>query len=183
MSGTWASGWATNDVVSAAEFAKGFGSIYDTTLGVGAANIDITGITGLYAHLLIVAYLRSDTAAFSTDLVLRFNGDSGGNYNANNNGSATSIGAGTGANAAIAAASATASMFSAFAIFIPHYAGTANFKSAILPAFDVSSTSLVNGVTRAGVWKSTSAINRITISAAAGNLVTGSRLSLFVMGA
>jgi hypothetical protein len=34
-----------------------------------------------------------------------------------------------------------------------------------------------------GMWRSTAAITRITVSAAAGNIVTGSRLSIYAMGA
>jgi hypothetical protein len=52
MSGTWASGWATGDVVTAAEIAKGVGAIYDTTLGIASASIDVTPIVGTYAHLI-----------------------------------------------------------------------------------------------------------------------------------
>ncbi len=190
--GTWALGWASGDIVSAAEYAKSVGCIYDTTLGSGAASIDVTSIIGSYAHLLLVAYLRSTTAAQSTDLVLRFNGDSGANYGyagvgrqtANfNTVTATSLGGG--ADAPIPGASATAGGFGALLMLIPHYANSANHKSAVYMAGQGSgstTTDLTNAFA-AGAWRSTSAINRVTISAAAGNLDTGSRFSIYAMGA
>lgn len=110
MSGSWATGWATGDVVTAAEFAKGVGCIYDTTLGVGAASIDVTGIVGSYAHLLIVAYVRSDTAASATGLLTRFNGDTGANYTGAATSTATSVTSGSSTIGGIPAATATSGL-------------------------------------------------------------------------
>src|SRR6266704_6680502 len=79
-SATWALGWLAGDVVTSAEFAKGAGSIYDTTLGGASATVDITSIIANYAHLLIEVYARSDTAANTALLGMRFNNDAAANY-------------------------------------------------------------------------------------------------------
>jgi hypothetical protein len=180
MSGTWALGWATADVVSAAEFAKGVGCIYDTTLGAGAASIDVTGIVGVYAHLKIVAYLRSDTAAVGTDIIVRFNADSAANYTTVN---ATQTSINSNAAALMPAASHAANAFGAYEIVIPHYAGTANNKSANAVGATNTTSTTMGAAAFGGMWRSTAAITRITVSAAAGNIVTGSRLSIYAMGA
>jgi hypothetical protein len=181
--GTWALGWATGDVVSAAEFGKGVGCIYDTTLGAGAVSIDVTGIVGLYAHLLVVAYPRSDTAATSTDIVLRFNADSGSNYGYSTTPGPVSTTSGSSLllTSAMPAASATAGVFGAMCVVIPHYANTSNHKSACwMAGHGGGSNTIAPG---AGVWRNTAALNRITISAAAGNLIAGTRFSIYGMGA
>ncbi len=181
MTGTWAGGWGTGDIVLAAEFSKGVGCISDTTLGVGAASIDVTGIIGGYAHLLVVAYLRSSTAAYVTDLVVRFNGDSGANYTGNSTTTATSI---TSTNCDMPGASATSGNFGAYFIVIPNYANTIANKPAILLGnhFDSSTSNMLTGDVGNGMWRNTSAIDQVTISAAAGSLDTGSRVSVYAMG-
>ncbi len=181
MTGTWSGGWATGDIVLAAEFAKGVGCISDTTLGVGAASIDVTGIIGGYAHLLVVAYLRSTTAALTTDLIIRFNGDSGSNYTGNGTTSATSI---TSANTDMPGASGTSGNFGAYGILIPNYASTTANKPVVMFGnhFDSGSTAMQVGECGGGQWRNTSAIDQVTISAAAGSLDTGSRVSVYVMG-
>ena len=182
--GTWALGWATNDIVSAAEYGKGAGCIYDTTLGAGAASIDVTSIIGSYAHLLVVGYLRSDTAAVTTGSLLRFNGDSAANYGwysligTASSATATAI---TDNVAPIAAATATAGIFTAIEWLIPHYAGTANFKSVVWGGGTAQTSGNISSAQ--GVWRSATAINRITVSAGAGSLITGSRFSIYAFGA
>lgn len=193
MSGNWASGWLPNDVVSAAEFAKGFGAIYDTT-SAGAASIDATSLLGSYAHLFVVAYLRSDTAAQATGLIVRLNNDSAANY-----GSQHGFASGTTASATssitdtsmfggvsvVPGASASANGFGLAVIVLGHYAGTANHKSGVILAGSASGSATTdNRVTAAiGVWRNTAAVNRITVSLGAGNIVSGSRLSIHAMGA
>jgi hypothetical protein len=97
---TWLAKWNVGDVLTAAELNKSMGSLSDTTLGVSAASIDISSLPTTYAHLLLVGQLRSDTAAASTTALLRFNGDTGANYNGETlqglTASATAVAAGAG---------------------------------------------------------------------------------------
>lgn len=190
MSGTWASDWSTGDVVTAAEFRKSLGCVADSTLGAPAASFDFTGLPTTYAHLLVVAYLRTDTGS-AQNVSVRMNNDSAANYNYQEglftNGSA-SEGQGL-AQTAIrtgytAGVTDTANRFSSHEIFLPNYANTSNHKS-IDSRFSVSISDLAAGQyagVGGGTWKSAAAINRITILPQAGNFVAGSRCSIYVMG-
>jgi hypothetical protein len=192
MSGTWATGWATSDVVTAAEFAKGVGAIYDTTLGGSAASIDITGIVGVYAHLRVVVYARADPAAAAVAIGMRFNGDVAANYDYESLVVAAAASTATESLAAITqrvgrcpAATAPANRFSTTVVDIANYAGSTNDKS-----YSATSAS-VEGVTtgnlqlemNGGGWRSTAAINRLTFALFSGNFVTGTRVTVYAMGA
>jgi hypothetical protein len=191
VTGTWPTSWSTGDVTLASEYRKGIGAISDTTLGGSAANVDIASIVGTYAHLLIFAYARGDTAATNTALGVRLNGDAAANYDYQQLG-----GVGTGVVSGeqfaqtlmsagfMPANTAGANLFGAHCIFIPHYAGSTNNKVAV----SISATK--TGVTTATMfnylvgafWRSNAAINRITLLPAAGNFVAGTRVSLYGMG-
>lgn len=192
MTGTWVAGWATGDIVTAAEFKKGVGSVSDTTLGGSAANVDISGILSTYAHLLITVYARSDTAAANTTQLLRFNGDSAANYDFQSlQGVAAAASAGEAfAQSAIQvgqmpANTAGANLFSACQIFVPHYAGSTNNKQTVtMNSFKTGTTTgLMNAQVFSGSWRSNAAINRITILPGAGSLVAGTRVTIHAMGA
>ena len=191
-SGTWPFGWATGDVTLASEFKKGWGAIADTTLGGSAANVDMTSIVGTYAHLLVVAYARSDAATNSVLTNLQFNGDTAANYDtqrligsaatvvASESFAATSMTFGS-----IAANTAGANLFGASITFIPHYAGSANNKAAVSIAAQKNGTASGNMSSNvfAGFWRSNAAITRITLLPASGNFVAGTRVTLYALGA
>lgn len=191
MSGTWTTDWATNDVVTAAEFRKSMGCVADSTLVGSAASIDFTGIPTTYAHLMIVVYARGDTAASSTNLLARLNNDSAANYDnqflssqaavstASESLAATALTCG-----AIPAATAGANLFGQAEILVAHYAGAANNKSTRTVwgmKIGTASTNLNVG-DNTGFWRSSAAINRVTLFPAAGNFVAGTRVSIYVMG-
>ncbi len=193
MSGTWASGWVAGDIVTAAEFAKGLGAIYDTTLGSAAANIDVSGIVDDYAHLLLVFSGRSDAAALSAAVGLRFNNDSAANYDQQYYTMRTSPGnvvtaATTSINCAqVTAASDTAGAVGVSEIIVPNYAGTTLRKAIAWRGWAKETTdgtttgyeSMVGG----GEWRSTAAVTRITLTPSAGNFIAGTRLTIYGMGA
>jgi hypothetical protein len=192
MTGTWLTGWATGDIVTAAEFRKGAGSIFDVTLGAAAGQIDIPSIPQSYAHLLITAYARGDTAANNTPLYLRLNGDSSANYDlqllAASQNTATSSEAYaypafyTGL---IPAASGAAGLFGGVQIFIPHYAGNVNSKTALCigsAKWGTASGNMQAFINACG-WRSAAAINRLTFLASVGNLVAGTRVTIHALGA
>jgi hypothetical protein len=192
MTGTWASGWATNDLVSAAEFKKGMGAIYDTTLGVAAASIDVSGIVSSYAHLLVVIQDRSDAAVANTTRLIRFNNDSGANYDgqvgqfsAATPSASESFGATSGFAGDMPAATATASVFAGTSILIPNYAGTTANKSAMmLGVFKQGIVTLSIQLKMTAIfWRSSAAINQITITPGSGNFIAGTRVTIYGMGA
>lgn len=193
MTGTWPTGWATGDIEQAAEFKKGIGAISDTTLGGSAANIDITSISATYAHLLIVAYARSDSASgVAINHLVQFNGDTAANYDWQKlQGSAAAVSAGeVFASTSLAIGlmptnPAGANLFSVHMAFIPHYAGTTNNKVCLSinsMKFGVTTGSMAVGL-NGGFWRSSAAINRITLLPASGSFVAGTRITIYGLGA
>jgi|SRR5215831_4964116 len=192
MTATWASGWATGDIVTAAEFRKGAGSIFDTTLGASAGNVDITGILGSYAHLMVMLYARGDAAASTVVNFLRLNNDSAANYDYQYvRGSAATVVAGESFTqnqlqvGNICGATAGANLFSVTQIFIPHYANTVNNKTFSSYEFMKLGTATGNLelVLLGGGWRSNAAINRLTFFPQSGNFVAGTRVTVYAMGA
>jgi len=192
-SASWVNGWLTGDVVTAAEFRKGMGMIADSTLGGSAASIDFTSLPTSYAHLLLLAQLRGDTAANTTALNVRFNNDSGTNYRYGQISSTgatvstteqygqTSINPGS-----LPANTASGSTPSAVMLFVPNYGSTTFHKTCVgLDMANVADAgpNQFNMYLGAGRWASTSAISRITLLPAAGNFVTGSRVTIYALGA
>lgn len=190
--GTWPLGWATGDVEIGAEYKKGIGALFDSTLGGSAANVDMTSIVGTYAHLLLVVYARGDAAATSAALNMRLNNDSAANYDFQQSQAAGTF-ATTGETFAATQASignmpantAGANLFSAQCVFIPHYAGSANNKIYVGVSSIKTGTSTGNVILNlpGGFWRSTAAITRITLLPGSGNFVAGTRVSLYGMGA
>lgn len=192
MTGTWALGWATNDIVTAAEYKKSVGAIFDTTLGGSAASIDITSISATYANLMLSVYARGDNAATTTSVLMRFNGDAGANYDWQQLRGAAAV-----ASAAEAFANTTlatgvapgntagANLFGALDIFIPHYAGSTNNKTfvSVSCAKVGTTTGLILVDHFGGGWRSNAAINQITLLPTSGNFVTGTRATLYALGA
>lgn len=192
MPGTWASGWITGDVVTAAEFKKGVGCVADTTLGASAASIDFTSLPTTYAHLLVVVYARSDRAATLDTVGGRFNGDSAANYDyqyAGGSGATTSAAESLGATSFyvgdMPGNTAGANLFSTSVFTVSHYAGSSNNKSTVghnLVKIGTASGNLSARVI-GGAWRSSAAINRITLVSVLGNFVAGTRASVYVFGA
>lgn len=192
MTGTWPTGWATGDIETAAEFKKGVGAIFDSTLGAPAANVDVTSIVGTYAHLLVVSYLRGDQAAVSNFVNIQFNGDTAANYDLQrlHGAAASTIAAEAFAQTSLLCAyepagTAGANLFGASVAFIPNYAGASNNK-LVLGASSIKTGTTGGSLTVAltgGFWRSNAAITRVTLIPAAGNFVAGTRVTVYGVGA
>jgi hypothetical protein len=129
-------------------------------------------ITGAFHMLEIYFLLRTSTAAAVTNCTLTFNGDTGANYDTEqvqgNNATASASNALAGNNLLVEAhgASGQASAASASVMWIPGYAETTFFKSLHLITGNPDSTAgncFVNH--RFDQWRSTSAINQLTLTA------------------
>lgn len=163
--------------------------IANTTLGSDAANIDFQSIPSHYGHLRLVLYVRSTEAAAGTTLLVRFNGDTGSNYDSQKlTGSAATAAAvetfgGTAAlGPKIPGSTAGANLFAGVIIDIPDYANTVNNKSCSLRSSHKSGTATTNLEVwrQAGFWRSNNAITQVTIVNSAGsNLASGSRATLY----
>lgn len=166
----------------------GIGSVlYDSVLSVAGA-ISITSISQSFAHLVLVAQLRGDAVASNRTINVRFNNDTGANYDsqyvAGNNATASAAATAAQTSAAVGAipaASATAGYAGALVLEIPNYSGTTYYKSAMYRTSKDENGAAANMVTYNGmvVWRSTNAITRIDLGILTGNFNAGSRVTLY----
>jgi hypothetical protein len=143
-----------------------------TVGGGGSASIDFTSIPVTYTHLQIRCIARSDYANSGYGTI-RFNSDSGSNYNAHylySNGSsanASAMGQYTGIDF-LGLSQSGSNIFGAGVIDILDYANTNKYKVVrSLVGGDDNST---NGriALNSGLWMSTSAITGVTILSGGG---------------
>lgn len=137
------------------------------------ANIDFTSIPQGYTDLVLKLSIRRTDAVTTGDDWIQFNGDTGSNYNWRRlygTGSTTGSQSGTGIggsyltfiySGAANGASATANTFSNMEIYIPNYTSS-NYKSVSWDSVAENNATAAQEVMTAGIWSSTSAINRIT---------------------
>jgi len=166
--------------------------ISDTILGSTATQIDLTSIPASWNALWLLIYARGDAAATVSTLSARFNGDTGANYDTEQilgqGGGTTSASESIGASSAsignIPAGTAPANTFGAMAHIIPFYTNTALQKTIIGKSAEKHGTAAGTITTRThcAEWRSTAAINRITILISAGNMVAGTRATLYGVG-
>jgi hypothetical protein len=136
---------------------------------------------------------RYDAAATSTGLRLRLNNDSGSNYdNMAMYASGSTVSAleelattSIRVSGALPGASAPANVFGGHETLIANYGNAVNQKTV------TSSSSGKRGTATGDLfvertssfWRSNSAINRIAVLAVSGNLVAGTRVTIYGMGA
>lgn len=182
---------ATGELVTAAQINRWPVMLADELLSADDADFDFTSIPAHWTHLRLVVYVRGTQSAVISDLLLRFNGDTAGNYDSqrfNANGAAMNPGESLAAAfiqlGAVPAATATANSFGEWVIDIAHYAGASNHKvvTAQGSAKYGTTTGTLQRAGAAGFWRSTAAANRLTLLLSGGNLAAGSRATLFGMG-
>jgi hypothetical protein len=168
--------------------AAGAVSVLDAKSGAGAS-FDFTGITAVAGtDLEIVLLGRSDAAALNDTLILTFNNDSGAHYDWQMNVAvnASAVGAVGNADTSVAiailpAATATAGAPGIVKIVIPCYSDTTFHKVFLAQAseFRTEGTPTAQFVRQVGgLWRDTSAINRITIKPTTGAFIAGSKAVL-----
>ena len=163
--------------------------IGESVLGSAAASIDFSSIPATFRHLLIEFWGRSTDASTGTGLIIRFNGDTASNYDYQRD-----LGNGTTALATSAAgtnlplvgfvvgANATAGRAGAVSIRIPGYASTAFNKLALGVGGSVQGTATSGflGENSFVNWRSTAAINQVTLSLqSGGNFAAGTIATLY----
>lgn len=153
--------------------------IASTTLGSAATTVTFSSIAATWTD--IIAVVNSGTSEGSNDCYLRFNNDSAGNYSTTwlfGNGS--SAGSGRGSN--LTGGRLWGGVADATHIFhIQSYANTNVYKTYLAAA--QSTLSGVDSVVRnVGLWRDTSAINRIDFVQTGGGsneFKAGTTFSLF----
>ena len=141
--------------------------IATVTVGAGgAANIDFSSIPSTYTDLLLKVSARSANASVADNLLVAFNTSSStftvrrliGNGSA-----ANSYSGSTNYMSEAVANSATSSTFSNQELYIPNYAGSTNKSYSVDGVTENNATTAYITLT-AGLWATTSAINRITLT-------------------
>lgn len=149
-------------------------------------------IPATYTHLRIVAYGRTSDSSENNNIFLRFNGDSGNNYDYQRTAVAkattgfTGNFAQTSANCGIfpGQGSATVTETGVSDVLIPAYAGTALQKCGTSVSGQVSATSATGStetIHNGFLWRSTAAITRVDLLPASGGFKAGSVFSLYGM--
>ncbi len=174
--------------IDALEAAVHYTRIAESVLVGTAATITFSSIPATYRSLQLHILARCDVAATSATGHIRFNSDATAIYNTEQVGAfgASVTGAevisGTSAQwGDIAAASATANAASVAIITIPWYTNTSFWK------FFTSSQGMSTAATTAttfskhwvGHWRSTAAINAITLLPASNNFIAGTSVALY----
>lgn len=155
--------------------------ISTTTLTGSAASISVSSIPSSYTDLLVVTSLRTDSTSSGNICTISFNGlTTNFNYRLLY-GSGSVAGSGSGASAGGPfndGSGDTANTFGNASIYVPNYAGSTNKSYSIDHVYENNATSAYQGLT-AGLWSNTSAINQVTFTPVAGNLVSGTTISVY----
>jgi hypothetical protein len=146
-----------------------------TVGGGGSSTISWTSIPSTFKHLQIRGIARTNHASSFDNMKLTYNGDTGTNYNGHQlYGFGASAGAQSGGDNAftfvgyVSGNSGTASVFSGFVIDILDYANTNKYKTdRYLCGEDLNGSGSIS--LGSGLWRSTSAINRVDLTPADGS--------------
>jgi hypothetical protein len=152
------------------------------TLGSNAATYTFSSITGNYTDLILVCQIQQVTDG--EDVAIQFNGDTSTNYSRTflcGSGSAVD----TGRDTSVArmrldhhATPPTGTSFSTNIINIQDYSNTTTYKTVLARAGSLSTYAGTAAVV--GLWRSTAAINSITIFCTnSSNMKTGSNFKLY----
>lgn len=161
-------------------------------LGGAAATIDFQNIPQTFENLVLEVMGRGDNASGFIRAKLTINNDTGNNYDSQDVfGNVTTAGAAQGVAGAyvdyllLAAASATANASGSFIVRIPSYART-TFRKMVhgktVSPIVADGSGVVDVLEVGAQWRSTAAINRLTLTASAGNFIAGTVASLYGEG-
>lgn len=164
---------------------------YDNVMGVATASIGPIAVpTTGFRSLRLEIVGRSNVAAIVTSLRIRFNGDasaiyhSQSDYGQTNTSGAAEVVNGTAADITeLVGSTAPANMPGSMSIFIPWYRGTTFFKQLTYLSTSQITTGAAGCVCRNGcaAWRSTSAINDLTIFPASGSFIAGSSIAMYAL--
>ena len=162
--------------------------IAHTEVGAGgSASVTFSSISAGYETLRLVAKLRGETSATTQECMIRFNSDTGTNYNQQNLDSSTNTAVATRASGAAyisfiaAGATSIADTFTPIDCWLPGYSSTSFFKPASITAGGIISTTLNDNRTYmiAGEWLATAAIATILVQPVSGDIAQYSTLTLY----
>ncbi|HET9159118.1 MAG TPA: hypothetical protein VFN88_00770 [Caulobacteraceae bacterium] len=162
--------------------------IEETVTSGSQTTVTFSSIPAIFRDLEVVVRGRSAQAVLGSDILMRFNNDSGTNYQyeqAAFSGTATAFAQSTGQTSQkvsiFPGISAVTSYAGSATIRILDYRGTTFFKNTqIQSGGNYGTTTNTNQILLyQGLWLSTSAINRVDVFTASSNFVDGSIVSLY----
>lgn len=180
-------GAITLDTTGLTFSAVGSSVLFDSVLSGSAASFDVSGLPGGFRTLTIDLALRGDTAAAGTTVSLRFNGDTGANYDVDilalSNVTVSGVaqtGQTSGRVGFMPANTAAAGKALSARVVIPNYSGTTFHKAviAIANGNEGTTATLLSSEMDSMTWRSTAAITQVTVLPGAGNFVAGSRVTI-----
>jgi hypothetical protein len=155
--------------------ATTYEAIATTTIATATPTVDFTSISSAYTDIICVSNATASASAYTN---ITFNNDSGSNYsNTYISGNGTTAVSGRGSNQTImigfymySGASPATNIF-----HLMNYSNTTTYKTCLTRFVDAAYE--VNA--RVTLWRSASAINRITLTRASGNFSVGSTFTLY----
>jgi hypothetical protein len=159
--------------------------IATTAIGSAASSYTFSSIPSTYTDLILISNLGQSING--TTLSIQFNGDTGTNYSITElYGNGSSASSSTNSNQTsiylennIAAA---LSVSTSIIVNVMNYSNTITNKTIISRANNTDSTTPGTNTT-IGLWRSTSAINSLTIKVSSGNIITGSTFTIYGIAA
>lgn len=157
--------------------ASTYEKISTTTLGSAASTITFSSIPATYTDIVLI-FNGLRTSSGDLDLQLRFNSDTGSNYSDSELRSwANNIGASRNSNATFIRLGVLTADRGILNTHIMNYSNTTTYKTVISRQDSVNTAYGMN--MKACLWRSTSAINSITLGASAGNFETGATATIY----
>lgn len=175
-------GSGTSNASSSIATHNNFASIASYSGNNTTGTVTFTNIPQYYKNLQLRTYTANGTAVYT---YIQLNGDTGSNYNYHQvyaDGSSVTTGNSTGISFMYAAQmSGNASYPAANILDILEYTSTSKYKvMRSLAGVDTNGGGFV--YVRSSVWQNYSPITSLTVTLSAGNITTGSIISLYGMG-
>jgi hypothetical protein len=156
--------------------ASTYTPIATTTLGSNTNTVTFSSIASTYTDLVLVMSVKNTSGSFYDNL-LQFNSDTASNYSwtrISGNGTAATSARGTSQTSIQAGWGGTNPATTI--VSLQNYSNATTYKTCLVRTNDVDAVTAAY----AGLWRSTSAINRIDILAYSGtNFITGSTFTLY----
>lgn len=152
--------------------------IATTTLGSNTTTVTFSSISASYTDLILVMSVKLSTSGL-TDVDYRFNGDTGSNYSrtwVEGNGTGTGTGRESNQTSMAIAGYYDSTNWTTQVTHFFNYSNTTTYKTAI----NRESTNYGNTGAKVGLWRSTSAINEISVfPKSSKSFSSGSTFSLY----
>lgn len=165
--------------VGGGKATSGSGAFFKQILAVDTAQFDIVSIPQTGSVLEVFALLRTSQASVSSTALVRFNNDTGANYDyqkhkdfASSHTDSEALAQTSGLLTDCPGNSATALKYASVHMVIPHYASAISHLTAMVDAADVEgqATGLLANIQVSINWRNPAALNRITIIAGGSSL-------------